>query len=476
MAVGPGLRLEARQTLTLTPQLRLAIRFLQLPALELAGELRRLSEENPFLRVQGPRVEHPPAARTTPVSAAADPDGWDPPPAPPAADLGRLERAVRGGVQAEERPDPFARLSRPVGLREWLRIQIGSDVADVRLRELARTLVDFLDADGYLRTDDGELARLLGCGEAEVAAARRALQRCEPTGVGARDLAECLRLQLEERGWLDELIAGLLDRLELVARADWERLARELGVETDRVVAAVRRLRSLEPRPGRGFAGEEEEAVAVVPDLRVLHVQGRWRVELVPEVQPRLAVDRAFYAELAGRVDADARRYVGERLQEARTVVRAVEQRARTLLRAAREVFRHQIGFLERGPDGLRPLTLREVAERIGMHESTVSRAVAGKYVETPHGVLPLRAFFTVALPAAASAADGEGEVSAEVVRRHIRRLVDAEDPARPLSDDAIARLLAEEGIRVARRTVAKYREMLGIPSSTLRRRRAMGA
>jgi len=474
MAVGPGLRLEARQSLTLTPQLRLAIRFLQLPATELAAELRRLAEGNPFLRVEEPRIERVVPAAVARPSPLEDPDGWTAPAAPPAADLGRLELAVRGAAPEGDRPDPFARLSRPLDLRAWLRIQIGSDEGDPGLRELARSLVDFLDADGYLRTDDAELARLLGRDVAEVAAARRVLQRCEPTGVGARDLAECLRLQLEERGLLDDVTAGLLERLELLARADWERLSRELGMEVERVVAAARRLRTLEPRPGRGFAGDEE-AVGIVPDLRVLRVQGRWRVELVSEAQPRVGLDRALYAELCERVRDEARRYVSGCIQEARGVVQAVEQRARTLLRAARAIFRHQLGFLERGPEGLRPLTLREVAETVGVHESTVSRAVAGKYVETPHGVLPLRFFFTAALAATPAAGGEEGEVSAEAVRRHIRRLVEAEDPARPLSDDAIARLLAREGIRVARRTVAKYREMLGIPSSTLRRRRAMG-
>ncbi len=464
MAQAPILGLEARQTLQLTPQLKLAIRILQLPHHELEAELRRAAEENPFLRVE---FREPRAALTAPERPVApeDPDGWTAPEPPPAADWSLGPAGSRAG-DGDGLPDPVERLSRPPDLRDWLRLQLAVDVAEPAVRDLALELADLVDDDGYLRPDDGELAAMLGRTPAEVAAARRRLQACEPVGVGARDLAECLALQLRERGEWDALWEGLLARLDLVARGDRARLARELGVEAERLAPRLERLRRLEPRPGAAFGGET--ATPLLPDLLVRRVRGRWRVEMNTALLPRVLVDRAFWAELGSRVrDRGERRYLTERLQDARGLARAVAQRTRTLLRVGRAVFRHQRAFLEAGPGALRPLTLREVAEELGIHESTVSRAVAGKAVETPFGVLPLRYFFTAAL------ADhrGEATVAAEAVRRRIRELIAREDPARPLSDERIARLLAAEGVRVARRTVAKYREALGIPGSAARRR-----
>ncbi len=464
MATAPTLSLEARQSLTLTPQLKLAIRILQLSHAELQAELQRAAEANPFLRVEWPELPTAPAAPSRP-DPPEDPDGWQPPAPPPAADWSLAGSPAVAG-DGDGLPDPIERLAKPPELRDWLRLQLAVDVADERLRALALELAELVDEDGYLRTDDAELAAMLGCSVEEVAAARHCLQACEPAGVGARDLAECLALQLRRRGEWDPLWEGLLAQLELVARGDRARLARRLGVEPERLARRIERLRRLEPRPGAAYGGET--ALVQVPDLLLRQVRGRWRVEMNPAVLPRVLVDRAFWAEIEGRVrEREERRYLAERLQDARGIARAVAQRSRTLLRVGREIFRRQRAFLDHGPVALRPLTLRDVADALGIHESTVSRAVAGKAVETPFGVLPLRFFFSAAL------SDGRGEatVAAEAVRRRIRELIAGEDPKQPLSDERIARLLQAEGVRVARRTVAKYREALGIPGSAARRR-----
>ncbi len=452
MAVALGVELKPTQTLVLTPQLRQAIQLLQLPAVELEALLRREACENPFLR-----VDEPPERLSSPAGGRSD--GGP-------ADMRLVVRRLQPDP-GRELPPQEARLRQPVGLRDSLRLQIGAAVRDPALRTLAQALVAFVDEDGYLRDGDEELARLLGATAESVRAARKALQACEPTGVGARDLAECLALQLAERGRLDSPMRRLLDHLELVARGELARLERLLGIPRPELEARIAELRRLHPRPGAALG--EGEPVTLVPDLLVERgPQGRWRVAINEEALPRVMVDRQWWAELASsKLEREVRRYVSERVQAANWLVRALEQRSRTLLRVAVEAFRRQRRFLEEGPRGLRPLTLRDIAQRLELHESTVSRAVSGKYVATPHGTFAFKYFFTSEL----AAVDGGEGHSAEAVRLRIRELIAAEHPARPLSDEHIARRLKQEGIAIARRTVAKYREALGIPASSQRRR-----
>ncbi len=476
MALNLGLQVRQTQGLVLTPQLQQAIKLLQYSHVELQELVQRELADNPFLRLAEP-AERPAAAAATgtaeenarsprPSGGEEDVDGWPQPPVPAAADArltahGRVTRATDEPRLALEQ-----RFTRPPSLQEHLRFQLGADVDEPRLRAVALSLVDHLDEDGYLREADGELAARLGVEETLVARARAALQRCDPTGVGARDLRECLALQLAERDRLDPLMARFLEHLDLVARADFGRLLRLLGTDREDLEQMIAEIRALDPRPGSRFA--TEEPATAIPDLFVYRFgrQG-WRVELNTAVLPRVLVDKAWYAELSStKLDRAARDYIGERMQSANWLVRSLQQRARTILRVGRAVFERQRPFLERGPAALRPLVLREIAAVLDLHESTVSRAVAGKYVGTPHGTFPFRYFFSTGL-----AGDNGENVSAESIRLRIRRLIEQEEPGKVLSDDRIVGLLRREGITVARRTVAKYREALGIPSSVERRR-----
>ncbi|MDW8370939.1 MAG: RNA polymerase factor sigma-54, partial [Geminicoccaceae bacterium] len=394
-------------------------------------------------------------------------DGWDAPAAVAAAD--RRLRVERPGGRSFEEPASAleARLSRPPSLAEHLRAQLARQRLPARVHEVARQLCDWLGEDGYLREDDRELAAALGASEAEVAAARAALLRCEPIGCGARDLRGCLAAQLADRDRLDPAMAALLDHLPLVARADFAALQRVCRLELDEIKEMIAEIKALDPRPGLSYA--PSEPVEVVPDVIVRRAGPRaWRIELNRSTLPRLLVDRSYYAEVSRRcTERHEREFLSERYQAASWLVKALDQRARTVLRVTRAIFARQLGFLERGPAGLKPLVLRDIAEATGLHESTISRATADKYVATPLGTLPLRYFFTTAI---AATTDGESH-SAEAIRQEIRRMIENETEDAVLSDDQIVAALRAKGVVIARRTVAKYREALGIASSVHRRR-----
>jgi RNA polymerase sigma-54 factor len=477
--VSVGLRLEVRQSqgLVLTPQLQQAIRLLQLNNLELEAVVSKELAENPFLaRVEGERVAATPSLDregelsgrpSLPPGRGGEDEGWAGPGAPVAADRRlRIERPGAWPIEPGE-AGIEGRLARPPSLAEHLRSQLARQPLEPSIARLADRLVDWLAEDGYLRESDRELAAALDGSELEVAAARAAILRCEPVGCGARDLKECLAAQLADRDRLDPAMATLLDHLPLVARADFAALQRICRVDLDDVKDMIAEIKRLDPRPGLSHA--PAEPVEVVPDVIVRRSGGRtWRVELNQATLPRLLVDRSYYAEISRRCrERREREFLSERYQAASWLVKALDQRARTVLRVTRAVFARQIGFLERGPAGLRPLVLRDIAEATGLHESTVSRATADKYVATPLGTFPLRYFFTTAL---AATEQGESH-SAEAIRQEIRRLIESEPGDAVLSDDQIVALLRERGVVIARRTVAKYRESLGIASSVQRRR-----
>jgi RNA polymerase sigma-54 factor len=490
--VATALRLDLRQTqgLVLTPQLQQAIRLLQLSNIELSAAVDREVAENPFLdRVDTARPANgangaataaaplPAAARGAAAATDGD-DGWQQPAAGRAADctLG-LRRVTRGGQAGTGEPPPplEGRLAKPRGLREHLLEQVGAGRRPAEVRALAATLVDWLDQDGYLREDDADLSQRLAVPATLVAQARAALQACDPAGVAARDLAECLALQLRERDRYDPAMRALVENLPLLAKADFAELTRRCGVDAEDLHDMVAELRRLDPRPARTF-GADEQPFAVIPDV-IVHAApdgAGWRVELNSGTLPRVLVDRSYYAEVArqGNLDRQAKEYVGERLQAAGWLAKALDQRAKTVLKVASAIFTRQRSFLERGVQALRPLVLRDIAERTGLHESTVSRATAEKYASTPHGTFPLKFFFTASI----QAAGGEEAHSAEVIRQQIRRLIEREDPGSVLSDDQIVAELRRKGAVIARRTVAKYREALGIASSVERRRaKALG-
>lgn len=440
------------QGMVMTPRLQQAIKLLRLSNVELQALVERELESNPLLERAGR-------------------DGSDPPggtrfdDAPPV-------RAANGGLDDVDGPGPA--LAGAKSLRRHLEEQIGLDVADPRERLICAWLIDSLDEAGYFTGDAGRIARRLGCSPARVESALARLHACEPVGVGARSLRECLALQLAERGRIDAPMERLLDNLDLIARRDLDALAARCGLDEEGVRERVRRIRALNPRPGASF--DTAPAPTVTPDVHARRTRRGWAVTLDPESAPQLAIDKRYGALARRGVRgarggdsrcAEDRAWVRENLRSADWLLRALEQRAATILAVSRELVRAQREFLEKGVRCLRPLTLRDVAGRLDIHESTVSRVTSDKFMSTPRGVFGLKDFFSGAIPAA----DGDGGHAAGSVRHRIRELIDAEPVPQVLSDDRIAVLLRESGIVIARRTIAKYRESLNIPSSVQRRR-----
>jgi RNA polymerase sigma-54 factor len=393
-------------------------------------------------------------------------------------DPGRAERlgpdlsaqwksASGGGAAPSEAFDMADMAAAKVTLRDHVGEQIALTFADPAARLVAAELADGLDETGYLRLDTTELAQRLGAEPATVLAVLATCQGFEPAGIFARDLAECLSLQLAVRDRLDPAMRALLANLDLLARRDFQALKRLCGVDEEDLLDMLAEIRALDPRPGTAFLGGASDTIVADVEVRLAN-DGTWAVELNPETLPRVLVDNVYYAQVSGHARDQAEKdFLSECLQSANWLTRSLDQRARTILKVASEIVRQQDAFLVHGVRHLKPLNLKTVAEAIGMHESTVSRVTANKYMLTPRGVFELRYFFTAAI---ASAEGGEAH-SSEAVRDRIRQLVEDEKPGDVLSDDAIVDLLRESGVDIARRTVAKYREAMNIASSVQRRR-----
>ena len=320
---------------------------------------------------------------------------------------------------------------------------------------------------GYLRADIHDISENLGVSPARVQSLLTQLQSFEPTGVFARNLQECLALQLREKDTLDVAMQALLDNLELLAKHDLTKLMKLCEVDKEELLMRVKRLKSLAPKPGLAFGGEM--AAAIEPDVFVRETpQGGWAVELNSDTLPRVLVDKRYYNEIcAVATDAASKEFMSECHANANWLVKSLDQRARTILKVSSEIIKQQDGFFAFGIDHLRPLNLKTVAEAIEMHESTVSRVTSNKFMSTPRGVFELKYFFTASIP---SIEGGEGH-SAEAVRHKIKILISEETAETVKSDDKLVNLLRAQGIDIARRTVAKYRESMGIPSSVERRR-----
>ncbi len=463
-------RLELRQgqSLTMTPQLVQSIKLLQLSHAELAAYVEAELERNPLLHEGEIRTDAPAPSLAdflrAKQKAQAAGSRIVPGPAPARAQASAGASGSAGAAHGDIRPEMEETLARATSLTEHLEAQLDLATADPRLRLIGEHLIHNLDEAGYLTEDPAEIAARLATEPAEVEAALRLIQTFEPSGVGARSLAECLRIQLKERDRLDPAMQALLAHLHLVARQDFAGLRKVCGVDQEDLADMLAEIRRLEPKPGLAFTPVAVDVL--VPDVLIRPApDGGLAVELNPETLPRILLNRGYYVEVAKMVRKDEdKSFLSECFQTASWLTRSLEQRARTILKVAAEIARQQEDFFREGVAGLRPMTLKSVAEAIGMHESTISRVAANKAVGTERGTYPMKFFF--------GAATGEGEHSAKAVRHRIRQLIEAESPGDVLSDEAIAQKLKAEGIQVARRTVAKYREALRIPSSADRRRR----
>lgn len=466
----PRLQASLGQHLVMTPQLRQAIRLLQLSQPELEQEIREAVECNPLLDWTEPEpldADGPPPAPEAAEAPEASPPApaEDPLPAWEADEPWYAEAA--GSRDPDEEAAPAEQVAEPETLQDHLLWQLHLSALSPRDRLIGVALIEAIDADGYLRAPLADIAAALpaelGVTEDEIVTVLHRVQHFDPVGVGARCLAECLRLQLEllpEATPGRALALSLAEHwLERLPRAGVPGLAQELGLPLAEVEGAVHLLRSLDPRPGaqHGSLGAD---TYVVPDCVVWRQQGQWRVALAPGALPRVSIHRGYERLIRSAGEADAA-YLRGCLQEARWLLKSLEARGETLLKVMRCLVREQAAFLEFGEQALRPLTLREVAAQVGLHESTISRAIARKYVRTPRGTIPLRAFFASGIETVAG-----GEASSTAIQAMIRRLIEAENPRKPLSDARLAETLKATGVPVARRTVAKYREAMNIPSS----------
>jgi RNA polymerase sigma-54 factor len=488
VALGPRLDLRQSQSLVMTPQLQQAIKLLALSNLEIEAFIGEALETNPLLEVGEMRMERTATPDEVREDAPDDPTadqliarGAGEADAPLDIDPAALDRdrdtgdwsAASGSAGDEDGPGIDERGDDEPTLAEHLEGQLGAATADPQLRFIGRHLINLLDETGYLAAPLREVAGDLGVPLGEVEAALAVVQTLDPTGVGARTLSECLALQAREADRYDPCMARLIDNLDLVARGEFARLKRMCDVDDEDFADMLNELRGYDPKPGLKFGAGER--APVVPDILVISVGTGWDVALNEATLPRLIVNRAYYVELRGGChDKASKAWLSEKLVDANWLLKALDQRQKTILKVASEIVKQQEGFFRSGVAHLRPLTLRTIAEQIEMHESTVSRVTSNKYLHCDRGTFELKYFFTSGVARVASegeAPEGDGAISAEAVKAQIRALCDAEDPDDVLSDDKLVELLNAKGYGLARRTVAKYREAIGIGSSVQRRR-----
>jgi RNA polymerase sigma-54 factor len=504
MALSAKLTMRQGQTMVLTPQLLQAIKLLQMPNVELSAFIENELASNPLLERaedhEGREAERLEGLPESPIAETSlEPGDWasdsletdpaaleaglgtevgnafDGDRSAPASDprfgegfsTGSWAGVGGGGSDPGEAPDLEAYVSQTFSLQAHLERQAGVILAGPVERMIGAALIDGLDEAGYFIGSLDEIAERLGATREAVERVLLKLQTCEPTGVFARGLAECLALQLKERDRFDPAMEAMIANLPALARRDFALLRKVCGVDDEDLADMIAEIRRLEPKPGRAF-GDPPGAPAI-PDVYVVAAPDRtWRVELNSQALPRVLVNEIYAAVIRRGASREGdKQYVSAQLQSANWLAKSLEQRARTILNVATEIVRRQDAFLVEGVSALRPLNLKMIGEAIGVHESTVSRATAHKFIQTPRGLFEMKYFFTAAI---ASAASGEAH-SAEAVRQRIRQMIQEEDPDDVLSDDSIVERLRKADIVVARRTVAKYRDSLKIPSSVERRR-----
>jgi RNA polymerase sigma-54 factor len=492
MSLAPRLDLRQSQSLVMTPQLQQAIKLLALSNLELEGVIAEELEKNPLLAVDNPDGDAPPPETAAPameggeeitadrliahgdgaadspldVDYAAETFHHDSVADMAGAGLG-MDRL--SGAAPEDGPDLDALAAADLSLADHLLAQAG-EVLDPTDLALAHRIIDAIDEAGYVTAEAlAEIGQQLNADPAEVERVLRAIQAFDPTGVAARSLGECLALQAQEADRYDPCMATLLANLDMLGKGQLPQLRRMCEVDEEDFADMLKELRGYDPKPGLRFGGER--AAPVTPDVFVARTRaGGWSIELNGATLPRLLVDRRYHADLAAGSDKAGKAWLGEMLTSANWLIKALDQRARTIVKVAAEVVKQQEAFFLKGVAHLRPLTLRAVADAIGMHESTVSRVTSNKYLMCERGLFELKYFFTSGV----SNSEGEG-VSAEAVKSHIAKLI-ADEGADILSDDKLVEILNARGFNLARRTVAKYREAIGLGSSVQRRRqKALG-
>ena len=496
MALTPRLELRQSQSLVMTPQLQQAIKLLQFSNLELAEYVEQELEKNPMLerdeedhrdRDDGPSesADPPPSADETESLESIDFDAIQPAEIEDDArdvDYDNLysdDGSADGGLVAPQfadaglgsggfdtlAPDLEETLSQKVSLRDHLNGQLTMELDDPVDRLIGFHLIDMLDEAGYISGELETVAEILDCTVDRVEATLAKVQQFDPPGIFARSLSECLSLQLADKDRLDPCMKAFLDNLELLGKRDIKGLAKACGVDAEDVADMIDEIKALDPKPALAF--DHSIAQPITPDVLMRPAPGGgWIIELNTDSLPKVLVNNHYYAHVSSQTRSKKeKQYITEQFQSANWLVKSLHQRATTILKVASELVQQQSAFFAKGVQHLIPLVLRDIAEAIEMHESTVSRVTSNKYMATPRGIYELKYFFTPAI-----ATTGGGVLSSESVRHRIKALIDEEEPKKILSDDKIVENLKSEGIEIARRTVAKYRESMRIPSSVQRR------
>jgi RNA polymerase sigma-54 factor len=494
MSLGPRLDLRQSQSLVMTPQLQQAIKLLALSNLEIEAFIAGEIEKNPLLETAAAEPGEPGEAPEPELEAAGDVDADALPEADAAggeaaldvdhdsedfhqdSDVDRmsgpqsglgLDGIATGGGGFEDGPDFDSFAGDGISLHDHLRRQAGEILSGADLL-IAGEIVDRIDETGYLLEPLLPIAQKLGAPLAEAERVLAIVQTFDPAGIAARNLAECLALQAKDADRHDPAMARLIANLDYLAKGNLAALKRICAVDDEDMADMIRELRAYDPKPGCRFAAASERIEAIVPDIFITKRAGGWAVELNSATLPKLLVNRTYYQELSsGPQDKQSRAWLSECLQSANWLLKALDQRARTIIKVATEIVTHQEGFFRHGVSQLKPLTLRAVAETIGMHESTVSRVTSNKYLSCDRGLYELKYFFTSGV----GMSDGGEGASSEAVKSRIKALIAAEDADNILSDDQLVDMLKAEGFDIARRTVAKYREAVGLGSSVQRRR-----
>lgn len=468
-------RLDMRmsQQLVMTPQLRMAIKLLQMNSLDLQSFVQQEMMENPFLSNEEGSTEVLSKAADNKTDRDYEDDkisndfaedtgldaGWD-----SMYDSGGTpdNKASSGGSFDGDSSDWEKNAVSEKTLKDHLYEQLGLSSNDPVMRFLGQYIIDAIDDSGYISLDFAAASEQLGVKAEKVYEALSLIQTFEPVGVGSRTLAECLGLQMKAEGTYDEAAQVVLANLDLLAKRDLGKLAKIAGVNADEIQEVCERITQLTPKPGLKYGSDV--STNVIPDLIVdRDSEGKWRAELNAEAMPKILLNDAF--DIKGRSKDDTS-YINEKMTRAQWLLKSLEQRARTIYKVGNALLEFQAGFFEHGVEHLQPLTLKTVAEKVDVHESTVSRVTNGKFMQTPMGVFELKYFFSSAI----GTTGGRVEVASESVKAMIKRLIKDENPQRPYSDEKLVGLLKKEGIDVARRTVAKYREAIGIPPTSQRR------
>jgi len=482
-AVVPRLEMRQGQSLVMTQQLQQSIKLLQLSSIELAEFVAEELEKNPLLTAEdqeSERQDEDAAPAETEAGGEVQDDSGEPQAADKAdndtqewqeteSDEGAFEPRIRTHSEpSDEEGSGFeSYATSEVTLRDALLDQLNVEVTDPIKRIIGQHLIDLVDESGYIKEDTGAIAKLLDCDAEMIDATFALLHTFDPPGVCARSLSECLAIQLRDRNRLDPAMEKLLGHLDLMAKGDLEALRKICDVDAEDIREMCAEIRSLNPRPGSGF--QHEAVQAIEPDVFLKRTKGGgWQVELNSNVLPRVLINRRYLAQISSKTrDKQEKKYLSDQMASANWLIKALDQRAQTIIKVSTEIVAQQDAFFRQGIRYLRPLTLREVAAAVELHESTVSRVTTAKYMATPRGTYELKYFFNASI----QNADGGEGYSNKTVQFLIKELVDQEKPNAILSDDTIAEQLKNRGIDVARRTVAKYRDLMRIPSSSTRRR-----